>query len=96
VIKNYLFDLVVADLKNAVYFSHTLQSYEIFFICFRPTALEIYLGVIGKKMLKIDIKHIGRDAVDWIHLVQNTGKWRDVVNDGNEPSDTKNASKCFD
>jgi hypothetical protein len=47
-------------------------------------------------MLKIDIKHIRRDAVDWIHLVQDTGKWRAVVNDGNEPSDTKNASKFFD
>jgi hypothetical protein len=47
-------------------------------------------------MLKIGIKHTGRDAVDWSHLVQDIGKWRAVVNDGNEPSDTKNASKVFD
>jgi len=30
--------------------------------------MEVYLGVIGRKMPKFDIKHIVRDAVDWIHL----------------------------
>lgn len=79
-----------------LYISVTDYKVMEYFLCFQSTALEVYLGVIGRKMLKIDIKHIGRDAVDWIHLVQDTGKWRAVVNDGNEPSDTKNASKVFD
>jgi len=47
-------------------------------------------------MQKIYIKHIGRDAVDWIHPIQDTGKWRAVVNCGNETSDSKNASTFFD
>jgi hypothetical protein len=95
-IKSYLFTLVVADLQDAVYFSHTVQSYGIFFLCFQPTALEVYLGVIGRKMLKTDIKYMVGHEVDWIHLVQDRGKWRAVVNYGNEPSDSKNASKFFD
>jgi hypothetical protein len=33
-------------------------------------------------MLKIYIKQMGRDVVDWIHLVQDRGKRRAVVNYG--------------
>jgi hypothetical protein len=95
-IKNYVFNLVVADLRDTVYFSHTQQSCGIFFHCFQPTALEEYLGVIGRNMLNIDIKHIGRDAVDWINLAQDRRKWRAVVNYGNEPLDSKYVSKFFD
>lgn len=69
---------------------------EYFFTRFQPTTLEEYLGVIGRKMLKMDIKHIGRHAVDWILLAQDRGQWRAVVNYGNDPSDSKNASKMFD
>jgi hypothetical protein len=58
--------------------------------------LEEYLGVIGRKMLNIDVKHIERDSVDWIHLALDRGKWQDVVNYGNEPSDSNNVSKFFD
>lgn len=68
---------------------------DIFFHCFQPTALEVYLGVIGRKMLKMDIKHIEWHAVDWILLAQDRGQWRAVVNYGKDPSDSKNASKTF-
>jgi len=27
----------------------------------------------------VDIKEIGREDVDWIHLVQNTDQWRVLV-----------------
>lgn len=92
-IKNYLFNLVVADL---LFISVTHYKVMEFFFCFQPTALEVYVGVIERKMLKTGIKRIGRDAVDWIHLVRGTGKWRALVNYGHEHSDSKNASTFFD
>jgi hypothetical protein len=35
------------------------------------------LGVDGD--VTIDLKEIGRECVDWIHLVQDRVQWRDLV-----------------
>jgi hypothetical protein len=28
----------------------------------------------------MDLRHIGRDGVEWVHLAQDRGQWRAVVN----------------
>jgi hypothetical protein len=37
------------------------------------------LGVDGKLLFKIDIKEIGQEGVDWIHLAQVEGQERVLV-----------------
>jgi hypothetical protein len=29
---------------------------------------------------RMDLREIGWDGVDWIHLAQDRGQWRDIVN----------------
>jgi hypothetical protein len=33
-----------------------------------------------KDNIKMDLKEIGREGLDWIHLAQNRDHWRAVVN----------------
>jgi hypothetical protein len=34
----------------------------------------------GEESIKIDLKYIGCEDVDWIHLVQDRVQWQTVVN----------------
>jgi hypothetical protein len=34
----------------------------------------------------MDLKEIGYEDVNWIHLAQNSDQWRDISEHGNEPS----------
>jgi hypothetical protein len=36
--------------------------------------------------IKMDLREIGWDGVDWIELAQDRGQWRALVNNGDEPS----------
>jgi len=38
------------------------------------------LGVDGRIILRTDVREIGSEGVDWIHLVQGRDQWRDLVN----------------
>jgi hypothetical protein len=38
------------------------------------------LSVIEKIILKIVLKEIGCEVVDWMRLIQNTAHWRTFVN----------------
>jgi hypothetical protein len=38
------------------------------------------LGVNGKIMLRVDLREIELEDVDWMHLVQDRDQWRTVVN----------------
>jgi hypothetical protein len=40
--------------------------------------LEV-LGVNGRLILKIDLKAIGCDGVDWIYLAKEKAMWLDLV-----------------
>jgi hypothetical protein len=43
--------------------------------------------------IKMDLREIGWDGMDWIHLAQDRDQWRALVNNGNEPS---GSIKCWE
>jgi hypothetical protein len=45
-----------------------------------PTVQPIAQRYTGENNIKIDLKEIVREGVDWMHLAQDRDQWRDSVN----------------
>jgi hypothetical protein len=44
------------------------------------------VGLRWEGNIKMDIREIGLEGVDWINLARDRGRWRALVNTANDPS----------
>jgi ribosome biogenesis protein Nip4 len=46
--------------------------------------------------IRMDLREIGREVVDWRHMIEVRHKWRVLVNTVNEPSSSRRGRKFLD